>query len=68
MLVTINKLTSGTCIWCCHKTNDAVDASFKDGLKGTLCRKHFWEALKSRSEEQPQRGEPREPAGKVPSA
>ena len=68
MLVTINSLTSGTCIWCCQKSDDAVDASFKDGLKGTFCRKHFWEALKSRSDKQPQRMETREPAGKAPSA
>lgn len=51
MLVTINSLTSGTCIWCCQKTDDAVDATFKDGLKGTLCRKHFWDALKARAEQ-----------------
>ena len=51
MLVTINSLTSGTCIWCCQKTDDAVDATFKDGLKGTLCRKHFWDGLKARAEQ-----------------
>lgn len=68
MIATINRITSGQCVWCCQKTNDAVDASFRDGLEGTLCRKHFWEALKSRSEEQPQRGETREPSGKAPTA
>lgn len=68
MLVTINNLTAGTCIWCCQNANDAVDASFKDGLKGTFCRKHFWEALKSRSEEQPPQVVSREPAGKASSA
>ena len=51
MLVTINNLTTGTCIWCCQKSDDAVDASFRDGLKGTLCRKHFWDALKARAEQ-----------------
>lgn len=51
MLVTINNLTSGTCIWCCQKTDDAVDATFRDGLKGTLCRKHFWDALNARAEQ-----------------
>ena len=24
---------------------------FQDGLTGFLCRKHFWEALKARSEQ-----------------
>lgn len=54
MLVQINSLTSGTCIWCCQKSDDAVDASFRDGLKGTLCRKHFWDALKARSDQKPE--------------
>ncbi|HUG68399.1 MAG TPA: hypothetical protein VMM76_11670 [Pirellulaceae bacterium] len=68
MLVTINRVSSGSCIWCCPTTGDAVDASFTDGLKGTLCRKHFWEALKSRSEELPPRVDSRESTGKSPSA
>lgn len=68
MIASISRIASGQCIWCCQKTNDAIDASFKDGLKGMFCRKHFWEALKSRSNEHPQRVEAREPAGKTPSA
>ena len=56
MLVTINNITSGNCIWCCQKFDDAVDATFSDGLKGILCRKHFWDALKARAEKpQPQK-------------
>ena len=51
MIVTINNLASGTCIWCCQKSDDAVDVTFRDGLKGTLCRKHFWDALRSRAEQ-----------------
>ena len=51
MLVTIKNLTSGTCIWCCQKSDEVVDVEFRDGLKGTLCRKDFWVALKSRAEQ-----------------
>lgn len=65
MLVTINNLTPGTCIWCCLKTDDAVDAPFRDGLKGSLCRKHFWDALKARVDQPSE--EPR-PAAKGSSS
>lgn len=59
MLVTINNLVSGACVWCCQKTDDSVEASFKDGLKGTFCRKHFWDAVKARADQaQPSRGVP----------
>ena len=51
MLVTIKNLTPGTCIWCCQKTEEAIVAEFQDGFKGTLCRKDFWIALKSRAEQ-----------------
>ena len=67
MLVTINSLTSGTCIWCCQKTDDAVDATFKDGLKGTLCRKHFWEAMKARSEKKDDRHTSASPEKRSPT-
>mgnify|MGYP001252696570 FL=1 len=52
MLVTINNLVSGTCAWCCQKSDDAVDATFKDGLKGVFCKKHFWDATKARADQQ----------------
>lgn len=52
MLVTIHNLTSGTCAWCCQKCDDAVEAAFKDGLKGTFCKKHFWDATKARADQQ----------------
>lgn len=51
MLVAIHQLRSGVCIWCCQKSEDAVEVEFRDGLKGWLCRKHFWDALKSRAEQ-----------------
>jgi hypothetical protein len=49
MLATIHKVGTGTCIWCCIKVEDAIDVSFNDGLKGTLCRKCFGSALKVRA-------------------
>lgn len=53
MLVTINSVGNAICIWCCQRTDDSVEATFKDGFKGTLCKKHFWDALKARSEQKP---------------
>ncbi len=53
MLVTIKTLTPGTCIWCCQKFDETLEVEFRDGFHGILCRKDFWIALKSRSE-QPQ--------------
>lgn len=53
MLVTIESCTGGVCIWCRQHTDEAVDVAFHDGLKGPLCKKHFWEALKARADEQP---------------
>ncbi len=58
MLVTINNLSSGVCIWCCQKSDDAVEAEFRDGLKGFLCRKHFWDALKARAENPTEKSRP----------
>lgn len=49
-MLTIKSYGEGTCVWCLSK-NEGVQADFKDGLTGFLCRKHFWEALKSRSEQ-----------------
>lgn len=51
MLVSINSLIRGTCVWCCQTSEDAIDASFKD-LKGVFCKRHFFEALKARAEKQ----------------
>ncbi len=50
MIVTIDRLTKGTCLLCRQQT-DGVDAHFADGLKGFLCKKHFWSALVAREEE-----------------
>jgi hypothetical protein len=62
MLVTINNLTSDACIWCCKKKGDAVEAQFRDGLKGAFCRKHFWEALSARADQAASTAERREPS------
>ena len=48
-MVTITSYTEGKCVWCCQ-TGEGVQAAFKDGLNGFLCRKHLWEALKARSQ------------------
>ena len=50
MLVTIKKVSSGICIWCCQKSDETLEVEFRDGFQGILCRKDFWIALKSRSE------------------
>jgi|GEM_PF-5196787 len=49
MLVTIASCGEGKCVWC-QTTGEGVQATFKDGLAGFLCRKDFWSALKARSE------------------
>lgn len=51
MLVTIHSVTAAPCVLCCQKTDDAVEAAFKDGFRGTLCKRHFWDALKARAEQ-----------------
>lgn len=57
MIVTIEKTGTGKCLWCRVQGDDGVQVQFKDGLTGYLCRKHFWEALKSRTRESPSRDE-----------
>jgi hypothetical protein len=49
MLVTIASCGDGKCVWC-QTTGEGVQATFKDGFAGFLCRKDFWAALKARSE------------------
>ena len=46
---TIVSYGEGKCIWCCQNT-EGVDATFKDGLRGFLCKKDFWAAVKARSD------------------
>lgn len=58
MFVTINQYTTGTCIWC-RQTDEGVQAQFKDGLSGFLCKKDFWAALKARASETPPQTESR---------
>lgn len=49
MLVTIASCGEGKCVWC-QDTGEGVQATFKDGLAGFLCRKDFWAALKARAQ------------------
>ncbi len=49
-MLTITSYGEGKCVWCLAH-GEGVQAVFKDGLTGFLCRKHFWEAMKSRSEQ-----------------
>ena len=50
VMLTITSYGEGKCVWCLAH-GEGVQSVFKDGLTGFLCRKHFWEALKSRSEQ-----------------
>ncbi|MCC7421044.1 MAG: hypothetical protein IT428_12245 [Planctomycetaceae bacterium] len=52
MLVTIHNHAAGTCAWCRCRSDDGVQAQFKDGLSGFFCKKDFWAALKARADEQ----------------
>ena len=47
-MLTITNYGEGKCVWCLAH-GEGVQAVFKDGLTGFLCRKHLWEAMKSRS-------------------
>ncbi len=47
MFVTINNTTSGICIWRCQMTDDAVEPSFKGGLRGTFCKEQCWDGPKA---------------------
>ncbi len=49
-MLTITSYGEGKCVWCLAH-GEGVQAVFKDGLNGFLCRKHLWEAMKSRSNE-----------------
>ena len=47
-MVTITSFTEGKCVWCCQ-TGKGVHVAFQDGLKGFLCKRDFWSALKARN-------------------
>lgn len=59
MLVTINKHSAGTCVWCRKQTDDGVETKFQDGLSGFLCWTDFKKAVKARSEEEPKKATPK---------
>jgi hypothetical protein len=46
-MLTITGITHGKCTWCLERT-EVVNAQFRDGLTGTFCKKHLWQALKVR--------------------
>jgi hypothetical protein len=46
-MLTITGITTGKCTWCLEHT-EVVSAQFRDGLIGTFCKKHLWQALKVR--------------------
>jgi hypothetical protein len=48
-MLTITGIASGKCTWCLERT-EVVNAQFRDGLAGTFCKKHLWQALKVRCE------------------
>ena len=60
MLVTIDKHSAGTCVWCRKRTDDGVEAKFQDGLSGFLCWTDFKKAVKARSEVEPKKTTPKE--------
>jgi hypothetical protein len=48
-MISISHFGEGKCVWCCQQS-EGVQATFSDGLKGFLCKRDFWAALKARSE------------------
>ena len=46
-MLKISDCRRGKCVWCLEET-EIVEAEFADGLKGQLCKKHVWQALKVR--------------------
>jgi len=65
-MLTIHSLTVGRCTWCLEET-EVVQAQFQDGLRGSFCKKHLWQALKVRCEAQ-QTGNPKDVAPNKSSA
>jgi hypothetical protein len=51
-MLTITGIDQGKCTWCLEHT-EVVTAQFRDGLTGTFCKKHLWQALKVRCESFP---------------
>lgn len=49
-MVTIEKCCEGRCMFC-FQDREGVQAAFADGLRGFLCQKHFWQAVRVRSSE-----------------
>ena len=47
-MLTIKRMIEGKCSLC-MKDGEVVATKFDDGLEGTFCRAHFWEATKARS-------------------
>lgn len=49
-MVTIEKCSEGRCMFC-FQDREGVQAAFADGLRGFLCQKHFWQAVRVRTAE-----------------
>jgi hypothetical protein len=49
-MVTVTNFAERTCIWCTAEKKEGVEAEFKDGLKGFLCKSCFWRAVRVRAE------------------
>ena len=47
-MITVTAMVEGKCSLC-MKEGEVVATKFADGLEGTFCRAHFWEATKARS-------------------
>lgn len=68
-MITIEKCGEGRCVFC-FEDREGVQATFPDGLRGFLCQKHFWQAMRVRmtdpakTDVPPKGAEIRPPAGK----
>jgi hypothetical protein len=60
-MLTITGITQGKCTWCLEHT-EIVTAQFRDGLTGTFCKKHLWQALKVRCDAPQPDAAPKTPA------
>jgi hypothetical protein len=62
-MLTIVSYGEGKCVWCCQD-GEGVQATFKDGLSGFLCKRDFWAAVKARASDSPPASEAKSPSAK----
>lgn len=65
-MVTLKRFGEGTCIWCTKRT-EGVEAEFKDGLVGFLCKRDLFSALKVRRVSEPASTSGSPPVSRSPS-